>query len=69
MGKAFITTFIYDCELAFNSVDGSSTEIIKEAIKYIIIEHDYRKSIMPDIYMKVNLIHSVYNKIDPKQDK
>ena len=69
MGKAFITTFIYDCELAFNSVDGSSTTIIKDAIKYIIIEHDYRKSIMPVMYMKVNLIPSVYNKMVPEQGK
>lgn len=69
MGKAFVTTFIYDCELAFNSVDGSSTTIIKDAIKYIIIEHDYRKSIMPVMYMKVNLIPSVYNKMVPEQGK
>lgn len=69
MGKAFITTFIYDCELAFNSEDGTSTDILKDAIKYIIIEHDYRKSIMPVIYMKVNLIPSVYNKMVPEQGK
>ena len=69
MGKAFVTTFIYDCELAFNSIDGTSTTIIKDAIKYIIIEHDYRKSIMPVMYMKVNLIPSVYNKMVPEQGK
>ena len=69
MAKAFVTTFIYDCELAFNSVDGTSTTIIKDAIKYIIIEHDYRKSIMPVMYMKVNLIPSVYNKMVPEQGK
>lgn len=69
MGKAFITTFVYDCELAFNSIDGTSTEIMKEAIKYIIVEHDYRKAIMPVMYMKVNLIPSVYNKMVPEQGK
>ena len=69
MGKAFITTFVYECELAFNSIDGTSTEIMKEAIKYIIVEHDYRKAIMPVMYMKVNLIPSVYNKMVPEQGK
>ena len=69
MGKAFITTFVYDCELAFNSIDGTSTEIMKESIKYIIVEHDYRKAIMPVMYMKVNLIPSVYNKMVPEQGK
>ena len=27
MGKAFISTFTYDCELAFNSQDGTSEDI------------------------------------------
>lgn len=69
MGKAFITTFTYECEIAFNSVDGTSTEILKDAIKYIIVEHDYRKAIMPTMYMKINVIPSVYNKMVPEQGK
>lgn len=69
MGKAFITTFIYECELAFNSADGSSTEVLNDAVKYITIEYDYRNSIMPVIYMKVNLKPSIYNKMVPEQGK
>lgn len=69
MAKAFVTTYIYDCELFFNSIDGTSTEILKDTIKYIIVEHDYRKAIMPVMYMKVNLIPSVYNKMVPEQGK
>ena len=69
MAKAFVTTYIYDCELFFNSVDGTSTEILKDTIKYIIVEHDYRKAIMPVMYMKVRLIPSVYNKMVPEQGK
>ena len=67
MAKAFVTTYIYDCELFFNSIDGTSTEILKDTIKYIIVEHDYRKAIMPVMYMKVNLVPSVYNKMVPEQ--
>lgn len=69
MGKSFLTSFTYDCELAFNSVDGTSTEIIKDTIKYIIVEHDYQKAIMPVMYIKVNLKPSVYNKMVPEQGK
>lgn len=69
MAKAFVTTYIYDCELFFNSIDGTSTEILKDTIKYIIVEHDYRKAIMPVMYMKVNLVPSVYNKMVPEQGK
>ena len=56
MAKAFVTTYIYDCELFFNSIDGTSTEILKDTIKYIIVEHDYRKAIVPVMYMKANLV-------------
>lgn len=69
MGKAFVTTFTYECEIAFNSVDGTSTDIIKDTVKYIIVNYDYKKAIMPTIYMKVNLKPSVYNKMVPEQGK
>ena len=67
MGKSFVSTFLYDCELHFNDKDGKSTEIIKEAIKYILISHDYKNKIMPVIYLKVNLTPSLYNKMVPQQ--
>ena len=67
MGKSFVSTFLYDCELHFNDKDGKSTEIIKEAIKYILISHDYKTKIMPVIYLKVNLTPSLYNKMVPQQ--
>lgn len=69
MGKSFITTFIYDCELAYNSSSGTSEEIQKEFIKYIIVEHDYNNRIMPIMYIKLNLIPSVYNQMVPDQGK
>lgn len=67
MAKSFISTFLYDCELFFNDKDGGTTEIMKEAIKYILISHDYRTKIMPIIYIKVNLRPSIYNKMVPQQ--
>ena len=69
MGKSFITTFIYDCELAYNSSSGTSEDIPKEFIKYIIVEHDYNNRIMPIMYIKLNLIPSVYNQMVPDQGK
>lgn len=69
MGKAYVTTFTYECELAFNSSDGTSMDIVKECIKYILIDHDYSKNIMPIIYIKAALQPSVYNKMVPEQGK
>lgn len=63
MGKAYLTTYSYDCELAFNASDGTSTTILPQTIKYIMVEHDYKKRVMPVIYMKVNLTASIYNKM------
>lgn len=67
MGKSFVSTFLYDCELHFNDKDGKSTDIIKETVKYILISHDYKNKIMPVIYLKVNLTPSLYNKMVPQQ--
>ena len=68
--KSFITTFTYDCEVSFNDAENNtSTSILKECVKYLLIEHDYRNRIMPVIYMKVNLTPSLYNKMVPQQGK
>lgn len=67
MAKAFVSTFLYDCEVFFNDKNGGSTEIMKEAIKYILISHDYKTKIMPIIYIKANIRPSVYNKMVPQQ--
>lgn len=69
MSKSYITTFTYDCELAYNSSKGTSSDISKDFVKYIIIEHDYNKRIMPIMYIKVNLLPSVYNQMVPDQGK
>lgn len=69
MGKAFISTFTYDCELAFNSQDGTSEDIFKQCVRYIIVNHDYMKNMMPLIYVNVNLKPSLYNKMVPEQGK
>lgn len=69
MGKSYISTFVYDCEFAFNSSKGTSVEVPKDFVKYIIIEHDYNKRIMPIIYIKVNLLPSVYNQMVPDQGR
>ena len=67
MGKSFVSTFLYDCELHFNDKDGNSVEIMKECIKYILISHDYKNKIMPIIYLKANIKPSIYNKMVPQQ--
>ena len=69
MSKAYQTTFRYTCEMAFNRVNGGSKEIMKECIKFIMIDHDYNKRIMPVIYVKVNLEPSLYNEMVPDQGK
>ena len=70
MSKSFITTFTYDCELSFNNAEtNTATNILKECVKYLLIEHDYRKRIMPIIYLKVNLTPTLYNTMVPQQGK
>lgn len=65
--KVYVSTYSYDCELAFNAKNGKQYEIDRPAIKYIIINHDYRTSIMPVIYIKANIKPSVYNMMVPEQ--
>lgn len=68
MAKSFITTFTYDCEVSFNNAEtNTATEILKECVKYLLIEHDYTKRVMPIIYLKVNLTPSLYNAMVPQQ--
>ncbi len=70
MAKSFITTFTYDCEVSFNNAEtNTATEILKECVKYLLIEHDYAKRVMPVIYLKVNLTPSLYNTMVPQQGK
>ena len=66
--KSFIARYKYECELSFNNANtNKATEIMKEYIKYIIIEHDYKSRIMPVIYIKLNLTPSLYNTMVPQQ--
>ena len=68
MGKAFLTTYTYGCEVAFNSSkSGTAVEVLKDAVKYIVINHNYNKAIMPTMYMKLNVTPSIYNKMVPEQ--
>ena len=69
MSKSFVTTFVYDCEMAYNSSKGKSYSIFKDAIKYIYIDHDYQNKIMPIIYVKLNVKPDVYSKMVPDQGK
>lgn len=69
MGKAYISTFSYDCEAAFNSVNGESFPILKECISYIIVDNDYKNKVMPIIYLKMKIKPSIYNKMVPQQGK
>lgn len=68
--KSFITTFTYECEISFNNAEtNTATEIMKECVKYLLIEHDYAKRVMPVIYLKVNLTPTLYNTMVPQQGK
>lgn len=70
MGKAFISTFTYECELAFNKEgEDKAIEIPKQCIRYITVDHDYENKMMPLIYINVNLLPSTYNKMVPEQGK
>ena len=47
MGKAFISTFTYECELAFNKEgEDKAIEIPKQCIRYITVDHDYENKMM-----------------------
>lgn len=67
MAKSYISTYSYECEIAFNDKDGGSTEILKDCVKYILIDHDFKKRIMPVIYLKLNITEALYNKMVPQQ--
>lgn len=69
MGKAYLVTYEYDVELAYNPPEGESVEILKEGLIYMMIKHDYSEAIMPIIYMNVRLLPSVYNKMVEGQGK
>ena len=50
MGKAFISTFTYECELAFNKEgEDKSIEIPKQCIRYITVDHDYENKMKQNI--------------------
>lgn len=38
-------------------------------VTYILIEHDYKKRVMPIIYLKVKILPSIYNQMVPDQGK
>ena len=61
-------SFKYDCELSFN-YNGKSKDIMKECVKYIIIDYDYKNKIMPIIYIKASLPAEIYNAMVPLQGK
>ena len=69
MSKSFVTTFTYECEVAYNSSSGKSYDILKEGVKYIYIDHDYQNKIMPIIYMRLNVKPDIYAKMVPDQGK
>ena len=61
-------SFKYDCELSFN-YNSKSKDIMKECVKYIIIDYDYKNKIMPIIYIKASLPAEIYNAMVPLQGK
>lgn len=63
---AYQASYDYDCELEFHN-NGVSYDILKECVKYMIIDYDYGKRIMPVIYMKITLPANIYNKMVPAQ--
>ena len=63
---AFQSAYDYDCEISFNLKD-QSVSIMKECVKYMVIDHDYSKKIMPIIYMKISLPAKIYNVMVPQQ--
>lgn len=67
MGKGFITRFKYECEINFNSTDGTSFEIPAPVIRYIIIERDFEGKVMPLIYIGINLEPKYYDKMIVEQ--
>ena len=63
---AYQASYDYDCELEFHN-NGVSYDILKECVKYMIIDYDYSKRIMPVIYLKASLPANIYNKMVPAQ--
>ena len=64
--SAYQASFKYNCEVSFN-YDNTAIRILPECIKYIIIDYDYKNTIMPIIYIKASLPAKTYNKMVPAQ--
>ena len=82
--RAYISTFEYEVTLEYHPSSGGIAKkgkskgkrknkkfyrFISPMVTYILIEHDYRKRVMPVIYLKVKILPSVYNKMVPDQGK
>lgn len=65
---SYQASYKYECELSLN-YEGSSTPIMKEFVRYIIVQYDYKNRIMPIIYIRLGIPASIYNMMVPLQQK
>lgn len=65
---AYQASYKYECELSLN-YNNEHMKIMKEFVRYIIVQYDYKNRVMPIIYIRVALPPSVYNKMVPLQQK
>ena len=65
---SYQASYKYECELSLN-YDNEHTEIMKEFVRYIIVQYDYKNRAMPIIYIRLALPPSIYNKMVPLQQK
>jgi len=65
---SYQASYKYECELSLNH-NGEYDEIMKEFVRYIIVQYDYKNRAMPIIYIRLALPPSLYNKMVPLQQK
>ena len=63
---SYQSSYDYECELSFN-LNGKPSNILKECIKYIVVQYDYKNRIMPLIFINVALSAQLYNIMVPNQ--
>lgn len=65
---SYQASYKYECELSLN-YKNNETKILKEYVRYIITQYDYKNRAMPIIYIRLSLPASIYNKMVPLQQK
>lgn len=63
---SYQSIYNYECEMSFN-LNGKSSNILKDYVKYMVVQYDYKNRIMPIIFVNISLPAQLYNIMVPNQ--